>query len=153
MLTMLLGGLWHGAAWTFAVWGLWHGLWLVVHRKWQELRPERPPIPGARVLGIAGTLYVVCVGWIFFRAQSFADALVLLKGFVLFRGGPQPLDPLWLLGPALLLLPHAWIRRARDGQWMERLPGWAFGLLWGAALGLALAFAPLRSEPFIYFQF
>ena len=74
MITMLLGGLWHGAAWTFVAWGAFHGGWLVVHRLLgggKESREAAPtPSPLVRLLKIIATFHLVCVGWLFFRASS-----------------------------------------------------------------------------------
>ena len=95
MLTMLLGGLWHGAKWTFVLWGAYQGLLLVGHRLlsrsvaksrlarslqgWQTSRI-------AQLCAIGMTMYCVLIGWIFFRAQSFADLQYLLHKFVFFDG-------------------------------------------------------------------
>jgi hypothetical protein len=83
--TMVLGGLWHGAAWTFVVWGALHGMYLCIYHGWSALRarmgrvratPSRLGIAGARAL----TLVAVVVGWVFFRAESIPAALAILKG-------------------------------------------------------------------------
>ena len=88
MITMLLGGLWHGAAWTFAIWGGLHGIYLVINHAWRFLRErlarrataEAPAALGiaGRALGSALTLFSVAVAWVFFRAPSGADALRIL---------------------------------------------------------------------------
>jgi D-alanyl-lipoteichoic acid acyltransferase DltB (MBOAT superfamily) len=75
MITMLLGGLWHGAGWTFVIWGGLHGLYLVVNHLWRKTPWRVPPIAGWAV-----TFFAVVVAWVFFRAQTVADALVMLKG-------------------------------------------------------------------------
>ena len=80
MLTMLLGGLWHGAAWTFVIWGGIHGLGLVVGRVRRDRRiarglPEPPDTAARRWLGRILTFHIVCFAWIFFRADSFGRAL------------------------------------------------------------------------------
>jgi D-alanyl-lipoteichoic acid acyltransferase DltB (MBOAT superfamily) len=72
--TMLLGGLWHGAAWRFMAWGAFHGISLAVH-KWMTkhsglAKKEKATTPFRRALGIVGTFHLVCFGWIFFRADS-----------------------------------------------------------------------------------
>ena len=75
MLTMLLGGLWHGASWTFIVWGLLHGVGLAVHKLWVRHRPNIPvPRFVGPFVGWALTYTFVCVGWVFFRAPSLASA-------------------------------------------------------------------------------
>src|ERR1700722_4381570 len=81
MITMLLGGLWHGAAWTFVAWGALHGLYLCINHAWINYGP---PIPErlARPAGVAGfllTFLAVVVAWVFFRADSLASALSVLS--------------------------------------------------------------------------
>src|SRR5918999_3128150 len=81
LLTMLLGGLWHGAGWTFVAWGGIHGLALVAERWWRD-RPgyvAKPSTPLRRAVQIFVTFQVVCFAWIFFRADSFSDAGEILE--------------------------------------------------------------------------
>src|SRR5262249_2172113 len=88
MITMTLGGLWHGAGWTFAVWGVLHGVYLVVHRVFKELSKSCPrmeavlaSLPGTMVR-VGVTFLAVCVGWVFFRAPSFTVAAEVLHRMV-----------------------------------------------------------------------
>ena len=93
MLTMLIGGLWHGAGWTFVVWGGIHGGALVVERWWRS-RPgfvERPWTRGRRAWHRFVTFQVVCFAWIFFRSDSFADAWDLIVRLFTAWGEPSPL--------------------------------------------------------------
>jgi D-alanyl-lipoteichoic acid acyltransferase DltB (MBOAT superfamily) len=85
--TMLLGGLWHGAAWTFVAWGGIHGLGLAVERAigW------RPTSRAATWFGRILTFHVVCFGWVFFRADSFGRAGQVLHRLVDAWGSPSPL--------------------------------------------------------------
>jgi alginate O-acetyltransferase complex protein AlgI len=107
MLTMLLGGLWHGASWTFVFWGLLHGIALATHKMWTEKTGGRyRPFNG--VIGWAATYTFVCVAWVFFRAESFSIALIVLRKMAgLSPGGVQwiysPLYPIVLL----VILGHA----------------------------------------------
>jgi hypothetical protein len=88
MLTMLLGGLWHGAAWTFVVWGGLHGLYLQVNHAWRHIVGKSPRLQGflerhARGAAFAGwtlTFVSVVVAWVFFRAESFGAAANMLAG-------------------------------------------------------------------------
>ena len=75
MITMLVGGLWHGAGWTFIIWGGLHGVYLVVNHLWRKTPWRVPPL-----IGWAMTFFAVVVAWVFFRAQTVTDALVMLKG-------------------------------------------------------------------------
>jgi len=85
MLTMLLGGLWHGASWTFVFWGFLHGLYLTINHGWTALTKdlvfaEYIPKPVLRMMSHAVTMLAVIVAWVFFRAESFTDAVLILKG-------------------------------------------------------------------------
>ena len=149
--TMLLGGLWHGAAWTFVAWGALHGAGLGVQREWSRRGGK---LPAARVLGPSLTFVFVATAWVLFRAQSFADAAVLLRAFLLFdAAGSASLSPWHLLWPVALLPIHVLAASGAPRRWLEGLPGWTVSPLYGAVSALALAFVPMRSEPFIYFQF
>ena len=95
MATMLLGGLWHGAGWTFVLWGGLHGLALVLHQAWRGLRQrlghnlQRTSLAG-RVLGTALTFLVVVVGWVFFRATSIESATSIIAGMFGAHGVSLP---------------------------------------------------------------
>jgi alginate O-acetyltransferase complex protein AlgI len=155
LLTMLLGGLWHGAAWTFVAWGLLHGLALAAHREWRRFAaPRLPALPGGRLLATALTLHWILLTWIFFRAQSFADAAVLARAFLLFQSpGPRTLEPALLFLVVVLVAVHRLSASNRLEEAVERLPDWAFAGAYGTAAALAVFFLPLRTEAFIYFQF
>ena len=86
VITMVIGGLWHGASWTFVVWGAWHGIGLAAHRGWQALHgnPKLTLTRGARFLCGLATFHFVLVGWIFFRASSLATARDILYQ-IIFR--------------------------------------------------------------------
>ncbi|MBG0791665.1 MAG: MBOAT family protein [Desulfovibrionaceae bacterium] len=84
-ITFLLGGIWHGAGWTFAVWGALHGLATIIHRLWTRTGLRLP-----RYAAWALTFLFVNVAWVFFRAQTFADAVRLLKGMVGLHGVVLP---------------------------------------------------------------
>ncbi|MHC5209437.1 MAG: MBOAT family O-acyltransferase [Planctomycetota bacterium] len=155
LLTMLLGGLWHGASWNFVVWGGLHGCALGVHRLYTS-----SPLRGLRAsrlwrqLALVATFYWVCVAWVFFRATDFGTAMTVLKGFVLFRGGDElalsSSLALWLLPLALL---H-WINyRKPIPERMERVPDAVAAFGFGVATACMLLFIPVAYRPFIYFQF
>src|SRR5262249_52328158 len=114
MLTMTRGGLWHGASWTLVVWGVLHGLFLVVHRHFKAFCERRPLVnrllstPPGVVAGWALTLLCVLVGWVFFRAQTFAAAGGVLSAMFAAQAGkgcPLPAVGLWLT-VALLAVCH-----------------------------------------------
>jgi alginate O-acetyltransferase complex protein AlgI len=153
ILTMLLGGLWHGAAWTFVVWGAIHGALLAIERA-LGLVPGRAR-GFRRALGIVVTFWLVCVAWIFFRADGFGDALVVLRAFVTFHSPGSQSFPAFLFAVfGALAGAHALVRVAPGlvGSW-RALPSWGFALVYGCAFAVALAAFPFEYRPFIYFQF
>jgi D-alanyl-lipoteichoic acid acyltransferase DltB (MBOAT superfamily) len=163
MLTMLIGGLWHGANWTFVAWGGLHGLYLVVER---ALRPALARgVAAARVPGFlvrlgSGLLvfHAVCFAWIFFRAQSFGAASEVIHG-ILTRSHfsfAQVTDK-FLVTKALLLCALLFAVEAASFQtsWVTRLRAQPAVRLAGAALvvwGIAVL-ATFSGANFIYFQF
>ncbi len=79
VVTMFLGGLWHGASWSFVVWGLLHGVAMALTRLWQALRGNRPGAAWSKPIRIFLTAQFVCCAWIFFRAPDLAGALSILE--------------------------------------------------------------------------
>ena len=155
LITMLAGGLWHGAAWTFVVWGGAHGAAQVLH---QEFRKQLPPKlsqePYRRIASWFLTLQFVCLTWILFRAPTFvAAALMLKRSLFLDRGGDMTI-PAWLLliGPVLLLVQLLFRLWDVSGA-ICRLSLPRFALLYGAVWAFAISMIPLGYRPFIYFQF
>ena len=152
MITMLLGGLWHGANWTFVVWGGLHGLALVVTREWERNRPANlslPPLFG----WLLASLWI-CFAWIFFRAESLGDAFAIAADFAFGRaGGTRVLDARILALVPLLAIGHALTRGKALRRAASRIPNWAFACGLGAAAALLTWMVPERFAPFIYFQF
>jgi alginate O-acetyltransferase complex protein AlgI len=152
MITMLRGGLWHGASWTFVLWGGIHGVGLSTER-WIRERYGGVRVP-AWVAWLV-TFNVVCVAWVFFRAPDLATAFDVLGGLGL--SGPSPLVtlPLVLLvvaSVAIQLLPPDWWRRAE--AWLVARPVAVQGLAVGALLVASDAAVGQQGvAPFIYFQF
>ncbi len=154
MITMVLGGIWHGAAWTFAVWGALHGAALCVERIWRRFKPgwlAEPP----KWLALIVTFNVVCLGWIFFRAQTFQDATDFLAGLGRWSVGDLTLAPLSLLlivgGLALHALPPRLMESVSVRA--SRTPAIPFGLAVGLCIFLIDAVRPEGVAPFIYYQF
>jgi D-alanyl-lipoteichoic acid acyltransferase DltB (MBOAT superfamily) len=152
MITMLLGGLWHGAAWTFVAWGALHGAALCVERVWRTIRPAAKPMPAWA--GVLITFHVVVLSWILFRSESFGAALAYLKGFGRW-GGLEATTPLAIVLIALGLMLHALPPRAIEGtaRWIKRLPSPAAGIAVGLAILLVEAMRDPGVAPFIYYQF
>jgi alginate O-acetyltransferase complex protein AlgI len=78
---MLLGGLWHGAAWTFVAWGALHGAYLCINHAWNRLAPKAPPLlaPAGNVISLLLTFTAVVVAWVLFRADNMTSALAILS--------------------------------------------------------------------------
>jgi len=155
LITMLAGGLWHGAAWTFVAWGGAHGAAQVVH---QEFRRHFPPTPAQepwrRAISWLLTLNFVCMTWILFRAPDFATAWLMMKRYLFLNHGGASSIPLWLafVGP-VLLIGQLLMRRLNFEGLITRLGLPSFALVYGMVWALALAMLPLGYRPFIYFQF
>jgi alginate O-acetyltransferase complex protein AlgI len=152
MATMLLGGLWHGAAWTFVVWGGLHGLALVVQRAW-----DRTGIVLPRAIGWVLTMLVVFFAWVMFRAESFASAWALWAGMLGAGEGGLGFalelpENLWLiaLGAAVVLVLPTSQRIALERLRPSRLTAAATGAV---ALYVTLLVGGGRAVEFIYFQF
>jgi len=95
LITMLLGGLWHGAGWTFILWGAWHGLALLINHLWRNWRgPRELELPGRDRLGWAWalTLVVVGFGWVLFRAKDLSTAWLLFQSLVGWHGVSVPVS-------------------------------------------------------------
>ena len=161
MLTMLLGGLWHGAGWNFVIWGAIHGVALVVHKEWVRFVGEgRLPFV-SRLL----TIYTVLLAWIFFRATTFEQAWTMAKAWLWFDSPGTKEVAIWspvaewglplrctvLLVPLLVChLAVSWNVHTTLRRW---IPPLLLTFLFGVIAELALLFMPLTARPFIYFQF
>ena len=159
MTTMVLGGLWHGASWTFVVWGGLHGLylaaerWLVArlghHAVWNKL--------AARILLALLTYFLINITWVFFRAPDFTTAWRMIVTMLTFdTSGAKVLSTVFVLQTvvtiAVMLSIHWWMRNRRLDEVVDRLPGWLTGLVWGVMLMLIII-TQGGSDAFIYFQF
>ncbi len=155
MITMMLGGLWHGGAWTFVIWGTLHGVALVVHREWQRLT-AKIDIVRLTMPWIAAplTFFWVCIAWIFFRSTDLHHAGAALRSFVLLTSdGVQQLGA-WKLFIVLALGIVHWLNsREVFAKWWRRGPDPAFAAAYGCTVALVLLFIPTKYAPFIYFQF
>ena len=156
MLTMLLGGLWHGAAWTFVVWGGIHGVGLAVERLWRDWRRPARQTAARRWLGRLVTFNVVCFAWIFFRADSFARAWQIIRRLFDAWGEPSPLITTSVVLAIVFGIGVQYVRPSAL-QWLELRFGRLTTVLQAASLALCLlvidALGPQGVAPFIYFRF
>ena len=178
MITMLLGGLWHGANWTFVVWGGLHGFYLWVEKFFQDIRKK--PVQQVRVTetvvaqgvtagevmrhkNLSGflmalfTFFLVNVTWVFFRAPDFTSAWRMLRSmFGQVNQGATILTNLAIIKVVvimvLLVLAHWLMRNTRTLVIANKMPWWLLGTIWSLML-LMLIWSQESSSSFIYFQF
>ena len=161
MITMVLGGLWHGPAWTFVIWGAIHGVVQCAghvrrHLRERSGRPALADTPAARWRQRAVTLSVVSLAWLFFDANSVRDAFSLVSRLVTTWGQPAPLVRLPVVAVvvgslALQYVPRDWRGRV-EARFVE-LGSVAKGVVLGAALMVITTLGPSGVAPFIYFRF
>jgi alginate O-acetyltransferase complex protein AlgI len=151
MITMLLGGLWHGAKWTFLIWGGLHGLVLSFERFWRQA--GLPALP--RPLAIIVTFHIVTLGWIFFRADTFDAAATYLRGLGSADPGPLVVTPLAVALILLGVVMHFTPRHMMPGMAVRvrRAPALLVGLGLGVVILLIDALRYEGVAPFIYYQF
>ncbi len=153
-LTMLLGGLWHGAAWTFVVWGALQGLYLMAERAMGL--DKRPASRGKAIARTLFTFHLTCLAWIFFRADTFGQAWDVLAGLVTLRGGDVPTLGFvnFLLPTGLLLLAIDQIQlRTKNDPGLPRLHPAIQGAVFGLGAVMVLLASGGAPVPFVYFQF
>lgn len=179
LLTMTLGGLWHGAGWTFVLWGLYHGLLLLVNHAWHGWWGDRRPL--TRPVAVLITFLAVMFGWVLFRSETMQAAILMVEALLHIGSGaaadariPSSLEwariivllaAVWLLPNSVQLMRRAFLlsddnTRAHlrdDGPrpaW--RRLAWRPSLAWAAVAALCLALALMPTRPrieFLYFQF
>jgi len=155
MITMLLGGLWHGAAWTFVIFGALHGTALVVHHEWKRWT-RKIPVLRAAIWWIACplTFYFVCITMVFFRSGDLSRAGTALRSFVLFSDNGVEQLGAWKLWIVLALGFLHWLNsRGTFANWWRRGPDPVFAAAYGCTSATVLLFIPQHYTPFIYFQF
>ena len=157
MMTMLLGGLWHGANWTFVAWGALHGLYLSVERLLRARFSNYRPGPVVFVaLGLL-TYLLVNITWVFFRAKTFGKAWDVLRGMSGFNADARPILATPYVVPVVaivgaIVLTH-WLMRGRTLESViARTPPLALGAIWGL-MAFAIVAAQGAGSAFIYFQF
>jgi alginate O-acetyltransferase complex protein AlgI len=156
MLTMLLGGLWHGAAWHFVIWGFLHGTALVVERFANHHRKAHVAPGGAADLLIRiAFFHAVCLTWVAFRADGLGDMMNVFTS--LLRWVP---DSGWTWGSVLAIgfvvagwAAQYWDERHNLMDAFLRRPLWVRSAVYAVCIGVIAIFGSATSKPFIYFQF
>lgn len=149
MITMALGGLWHGAAWTFVLWGLLHGAALVIERVIKRVIPFRLP----RLLGWIVVMIVVMTGWVLFRSNDLASAMTVYTQVLTLADGILWLPPLAIAAIGCMIVEHlAWRTPLRQAM---RLPAnrWYAPIAVAIMIWCLVLYAPQDFRPFVYFQF
>ena len=181
MITMLLGGLWHGANWTFVVWGALHGFYLWLEKMLQDFKKSRiqarmeiikPPaimvqgfmaprflqrVQSSNFLLALLTFFMINVTWVFFRSPNFTSAWRMLTSmFSNVKDGTALLPTLSIIKVSVImsgiLVFHWLMRNTRVLQVANKMSWWLLGLVWTVIL-LLLIFSQESSSSFIYFQF
>ena len=156
-ITMLLGGLWHGAAWTFVFWGALHGTYLAVERPFRKrLKAAAESSFFVRLGWTLGTLLLVTLAWVPFRARSFSDCIGLFKALAGGAAGSLSIhwcDQLMVLALAgATFLAHGLMRRHRLEHIGAKLPMGVVAAIVAFML-LMIIMSPVSDHAFIYFQF
>lgn len=163
IITMFLGGLWHGASWNFVVWGMFHGLALAFHKAWMSItgRKKGEQSKGIkRFFGVIITFHFVCFCWIFFRNTSFQNSMDMIEQittnfhpevFMQLVDGYWRVFALMLLGFILHFTPVKWENGLANG--IIRLPFLGKVLVLVALIYLVIQVKSSEIQPFIYFQF
>lgn len=165
-LTMFLGGIWHGAGWTFVLWGAWHGGWLAIER----LLGGKRGTPYPKYIALPFTLLLVMMGWVAFRAENMGVATRMYSALFSFNGFSVSDSFIWQISGLqwfTLAAAYLWvfgqpfimhIRQAGNNS-PPRI-GWAGHAGWGAQLTIMLIFLVAVAKmvaqsysPFLYFQF
>jgi len=176
---MLLGGLWHGANWTFVVWGGLHGFYLWVEKAIIDLKKDRVrPIAAApsSEVGVIGilpgtfkpktpsnfslalfTFFLVNVTWVFFRSATFLQAWDLLKSMFSFAKGGEPLlTTLAIIKVSFIIffmvIAHWIMRNTKVVEVIYKIPWWLLGIIWAVML-ILIIWSQESTSSFIYFQF
>lgn len=163
IITMLLGGLWHGASWNFVAWGSFHGIALALHKAWMAIIGRKKEVEThgfRRLLGVLITFHFVCFSWIFFRNSSFENSIAMLEQiftafhpqlFVQLIEGYWGVFMLMALGFLLHFAPDKWERACCNG--VIRLPFLGQALLMLLLIYFVIQMKSSEIQPFIYFQF
>ncbi len=162
MLTMLLGGLWHGASLKFIVWGGLHGVYLAIHKLTLRGRRVAPDQPSGNTLSLAVwlmktvvTFHLVCFAWIFFRSDSLTAAMHYIGGILQGGSAPSPLIMYSFLfyGALTLLVDLACFFQNSEVPTTSKAPPFVVGAAYAAMVYLIIVLGERNAQPFIYFQF
>ena len=159
-LTMLIGGLWHGAAWKFVFWGAMHGAGLAVHKATKPYLDKIPNTFAVKAVSWTVTMMFVSFLWVFFRAESWTDSWLIVKNiFTNFNGAYfvqfVEVRSTWCWMMLFIILTHAMPRRWFDkmGEFFVKTRLWVKFVIFVIVVQLVIEFMSADVAPFIYFQF
>ena len=162
-MTMLLGGLWHGASWNFVIWGCVHGVSLCFHKAYQTLLGHEKsyhPLGLRRVLAVFFTFHLVCFSWLFFAGSSFEMSVTMLNQIITnfspqlwlqFLEGYPAVSALMILGFVLHFLPSRWSEKME--LLMGRMPLIVLAFMLIFMIIWVIQVKGSEIQPFIYFKF
>jgi D-alanyl-lipoteichoic acid acyltransferase DltB (MBOAT superfamily) len=169
LIIFLLSGLWHGANWTFVIWGVFHGVCLIIEyatggfqeRLASRLCPQKRDSQWHKAIQIGLTMTLVYVSWIFFRADTVADAYYIISHMLLIDPNQMGISVVgglsFLLSICFIMILIAadlWERNARLSVWLDRRPSWMRWSLYSAAVwAVAVSTVFGVKQEYIYFQF
>lgn len=161
-ITMVLGGLWHGASWNFVLWGAFHGLLLCVHKFFKKHKKNKSGSAAGNLLSIIATYIMVCLGWVLFRADNFSVAISVYKQLFLWNNGILQIYS-WAVVSVITVLIATLVAVISAKKKNEKningfypvldMSKMSSQIIFITALGLIVIFAYTGSNPFIYFQF
>lgn len=156
MLTMLLGGLWHGAAWTFVIWGALHGIYLVIERLLKNFVKIKINAFNGIILALL-TYTLVNFTWVFFRAREFSTAKNMIASMLFMNSNGEKILQNFdiikvLILISLLFICHWIMRNTSMKEVSTKIKPWILGLVW-AAMFFLIVISQGSGEQFIYFQF
>lgn len=161
IVTMLLGGLWHGANLRFIIWGALHGAALTVHKIWTRISPFKKSKSGfSRFLAVSGTFHFVTFAWIFFRAQDMSTAMDMIKHIATDNNYTYLVDMIIGYKEIIMLITAALVIHWLPSRWKEFYRGWYIKtpiyvkvLIVVVVIFVAYQVKSSELQPFIYFRF
>jgi alginate O-acetyltransferase complex protein AlgI len=171
---MAIGGLWHGASWNFVVWGIYHGLALIVHREFASIKAGSTALKDfvdskfGTFLSMFITFQAVCIGWVFFRVTNISDAFLIVRrmvtmspiytgaenhSFLVLKPELPVIVPVVILMVIGLLISNLPISSASERGLFRNAPAPLKAAFCTALVVAIITFLPDNSAPFIYFQF
>ena len=154
MITMLLGGLWHGANWNYVVWGIWHGFCLSIHKEFRSYVKSLKSSLIGKTFSWFLTMISVVTGWIFFRATTIKDAYLFIHRILTNKSGYLWIEPFVLFSILILIVQNIIVNnkilRKKLKPRLGTIYYWWFIF---TLICLIIIFKPTKTSPFIYFQF